>query len=226
MTCRECGEAFETEELNFSGIVMPAPTICSHQCSDSYDRKARAETRRTKWRELMGRQCPSLLKTDPAHPDMPSKVVQDKILSWKVGPMGLVLPGPTGTCKTRMLFLLIKRLWVDDGVNVKWYLPGQIGKSMINAIRQDAYEEFTEALANVPVLAIDDLGKEKVTEKSQELLFDIINARVLRERPMLITTNFVGPALEKRFPDPLTAGPLVERIRNNCENITMQKGKK
>lgn len=59
-------------------------------------------------------------------------------------------------------------------------------------------EEFESAGANayltdmksMMVLVIDDLGKEKKTEWTQQVLFDVINYRYEHLLPVIITTNF------------------------------------
>lgn len=223
LECRVCGKQYTGSDLTVGGITIPAPTLCSTECSQEYDRKAAADKRGISWRAIMSKQCPALLNTDRGHTAMPPRPIQDQILSWEIGPKGMLLIGPTGTCKTRMLFLLLRRLWVGDGVRVKWFLPGQLGKAMQASHNRGEYEEFTEQMSNMEVLAIDDLGKEKITDSWGKLIFDIINARMLRERPTLITTNYTGDSWVNRFDDKELAAPLVRRIRESSACITLKE---
>jgi DNA replication protein DnaC len=69
----------------------------------------------------------------------------------------------------------------------------------LNPVRgsgSDGYQEhlsWNEVLSDylvVDVLVLDDLGQEKTTDKSMEVLFYILNRRMNEKKPTIVTTNY------------------------------------
>jgi len=83
---------------------------------------------------------------------------------------------------------------------------------------EDAQEEewrVIDELINVPLLVIDDLGKEKVSEWVEQTLYRIVDARYRENKALVITSNFSLSELEGRYDE---VGPaLVSRIAEMCE---------
>lgn len=50
-------------------------------------------------------------------------------------------------------------------------------------------------MKNIPVLVLDDIGKEKKSAWTQQILFDVINFRYEHLLPTIITTNFDADGL-------------------------------
>lgn len=50
-------------------------------------------------------------------------------------------------------------------------------------------EEMVERIISAPVLVLDDLGKERLTEWSAAMLWDMLNARYERALPLILTAN-------------------------------------
>lgn len=68
--------------------------------------------------------------------------------------------------------------------------------AMLGALRDDLdkTEGFIRQLTNVPVLVLDDLGTETLTEWAETILFRVVDGRYTHKRPLLISSNL---ALEK-----------------------------
>ncbi|NBR91550.1 MAG: ATP-binding protein [Rhodobacteraceae bacterium] len=66
---------------------------------------------------------------------------------------------------------------------------------------------------SVPLLAFDDLGKERLTQRLESDLFAIIDERTSNLRPTIITTNYNGTTLLERFNNKETGEALLRRIR-------------
>lgn len=74
-------------------------------------------------------------------------------------------------------------------------------------------------LQGVGVLAIDDLGTEKLTDWGAERLFDVVNARHNDELPVFITSNFTLNQLSTRINQQVgndMGGRIVERLVEGC----------
>jgi DNA replication protein DnaC len=74
-------------------------------------------------------------------------------------------------------------------------------------------DEVMDQLQSVPVLFIDDLGKESPTQWAVERLFDIIDARAAGMKPVVVTTNLGSRALRQRYGEP--GGPMISRLCGN-----------
>jgi len=109
---------------------------------------------------------------------------------------GLWLFGRPGTGKTT-LAMLVSRAAIDAGRSVAIYsLPRLLAeiRSTFEAASEGSYLDFTDRLAEVDLLHIDDVGAENTTPWVLEQLYTIVNARYEAERSVVITTNIVDPA--------------------------------
>lgn len=80
----------------------------------------------------------------------------------------------------------------------------------------------TQSLCGVPVLVIDDLGKESPTDWAVERLFRVVDGRYNAERPVIVTTQFERPALIRRLSrggDSENAVALVSRLCEMCGTV-------
>jgi DNA replication protein DnaC len=195
-----------------------AATICGNECREAIIDKKKMDERLAWWKSKVPK---NFLTTQEDHPDMPEGLQMDNIMQWE-GPQGLVIHGESGTCKTRCLFLLLKRVFMVDRQPVKWFLPGELEFAMTSAYTENLYPEFVKFLSSCKNLAFDDLGKDPISERMGSLLFNIINNRCNEGLPFFITTNFVGDKLINRFKDPDTGAPLVRRLREYCKAVHLK----
>ncbi|MFJ7971726.1 ATP-binding protein [Psychrobacillus sp. NPDC096389] len=72
--------------------------------------------------------------------------------------------------------------------------------------------ELIETVKKADLLVLDDLGLEKATEWSEEVLTQILDERMNYRRPTIITSNISMMALERKYP----AG----RIKSRIEKMT------
>ena len=143
---------------------------------------------------------------------------------------GLVLMGSVGTGKTHLASAIANQL-LETGTAV-------ICMTMIDLlsrIRQtydkrnpDIYTESSilDTYVNVPLLIIDDMGKEQATEWASQTIFSIINARYEKELPVIITTNYPLNELVKRMTpknatDGLTAQATLDRLHETCSVLIL-----
>ena len=177
-----------------------------------------------RWNEI----CPPLYRgTDEARL---TKRFLDRVLKWECGPRGLVLVGPTGTGKTRCMYTLLKRLLYGKFREPRLNASGATIKDIMvltsNQFGHDCLERFgnhtvipwLRKLCNVKVLAIDDFGKETLTERVEAELFNIVEMRIANNLPLIITTNFDGKRLLSKFSAD-RGEPLLRRLREFCDQV-------
>jgi len=106
---------------------------------------------------------------------------------------GIFLYGPTGVGKTHLAFAAANKLILNFSLFVR-FLPTYL----IPRHDTTAVLDLTDMGKN-PVLILDDIGAEKLTERALECLFMIIDLRLQNDCPMIITSNFSPDDLESRL---------------------------
>jgi DNA replication protein DnaC len=67
---------------------------------------------------------------------------------------------------------------------------------------------------------LDDIGKGRLTPTAEELLFDIIDQRTERMKPIIWTSNMNASGLQKAFSDD-RANPLLRRLSEFTKIISI-----
>lgn len=108
----------------------------------------------------------------------------------------LILVGSVGTGKTH-LAASIAHYCIEQGIVTKFGNITDIFQSLKDAFTTD--EDILSEIKTVPLLILDDLGKEKSTEWTQETIYSIVNYRYEHMLPMVITTNCTMAELQDRL---------------------------
>jgi DNA replication protein DnaC len=221
--CRECNQPIEyaapVECLGRQFI----PTVCGG-CHAKREESNLAAARLLRVKAFE-RTCPPIYQdTDPSHPGMPPAAKLQRIFDWQYGPKGLLLHGDTRKGKTRCMWLLLKRLIIEEGREVEAITCGQFAKDCAQYYRRDYECPWMERLVEADVLFIDDLGKSKMTQRVAADLFEIFEQRCAWKRPTFFTTNFVGNTLKEKLAAQTDSQqhdhePFIARIREFCEPI-------
>ncbi len=215
--CQKCGNEFETEAMVIFDRETPLKRTCG-DCAASAFESIAAESRAAEkakldasWHVL----CPRLyLNTDIERLTAP--YVAD-VLRWKFNPKGLMLHGPTGKAKTRTAYLLLKRLHYE-GHSIAAFHSSEFAHQCARSFGDQTGEAWAERIVKADILFLDDLGKFRLTERVESELFGIVESRTAWERPIIITTNFVGGALESKMTEDRGV-PMVRRLREFCTPI-------
>ena len=106
-------------------------------------------------------------------------------------PRGFLLSGPVGTGKTHLLAATLRQLILEFGVRASY-----VEISLLYAnIRRGFQEgksggEIINPLAHAPLLAIDELGKGRLSPFELETLDELISRRYNEKKPTLFATNY------------------------------------
>jgi len=137
------------------------------------------------------------------------------ILSWKYNPRGMVIFGESGAGKTRAVFLLLKRLTLEDGIPCRFFHCTEFGNDVSAKFGESSVvaKSWLDRLAIIPVMVFDDLGKERLTDRGEAEFFGLIERRFSKQYPTIITTNHpTADAVGSMFGQD-RAAPLVRRLR-------------
>jgi len=183
---------------------------------DEGKEREKALVKREKWEEL----CPKLYQnTDINHKGFPVHI-WEKIKGRKHSERGIMLRGDSRTGKTRLMFKYLEHLFFSHRVKPMILYAGELSLNITNLLDNTRmYKEWEERLKTVPLLFLDDLFAEKYTERSEDVLFRIIDTRTRDMLPIYSTTQKKGVAIEKGFQDKDRAIALTERLREFCDII-------
>jgi len=234
VTCQICGEqvhlADVPEDLGMPGLrrcLLDFAKVCVHeQCAKDAEfkrKQARAEIILSKRMETLETIIPPLYQdTNPEDPRL-QKPWHKEALAWVYGPKGLVLYGGTGTGKSRVAFLLLKREHLI-GRACAAYSHVEFVSEATRASRDfRSGEMWIGMVKSLDLLVLDDLGKMRLTTATGDasaasgILFDLLDNRIKNKMPTIITTNNVGEKFESEWGDHGKA--LVRRFREFCQNI-------
>lgn len=145
-------------------------------------------------------------------------VVRDELRKLSA-PTSVLLHGPVGSGKTS-LGTCLYHAWQDAGTAGMWFttidLLGHIRAGFDRETRTYTADALVEAICTVPLLLLDDVGAEKVTDWVAEQLFNVISRREKEHRATIFTSNLGLDRLAARFEDPM-GERIASRIRGMCE---------
>lgn len=126
--------------------------------------------------------------------------------------IGILFYGGVGTGKTFFAAAIANELTkklVSAGVtNFPWLLNSLQGRF------QGDRQEYIDRMRRYSLLVIDDLGAERNTEFSAEMVYNVIDTRYRSGKPLIITTNLTLSDLEK--PEDLTYRRIYDRVLEMC----------
>lgn len=129
---------------------------------------------------------------------------------------GIYILGSSRTGKTRTMTMVLKDIHKRN-IPFKLFEAGQFHSELVDAKKGYNFMDWRDQQINVPILAIDDLFAEKLTETIQSGLFEIIEGRIARKKPILITTQVKRSMAVQQFRDPQRGEALLNRLRESCD---------
>lgn len=111
---------------------------------------------------------------------------------------GLIICGSYGTGKTH-LAASIANYAVENGIPTLFDTYGGHLEKLKAEFNSNTEPRYLNLMRSVDMLILDDVGKEKQTEWSQSIMFDVINHRYENMKPIIITSNFSSKELERYF---------------------------
>jgi len=194
--CNDCGAAVPYEPIMYGDVDMGVlfPHVCD-TCASARHRQAEKNEREARIARAQATLAavvpPRLRETSVNHPDFNAE-------AWATigqldvhDPRNIVLIGPAGLCKSRMLALLCKRAALR-GMSVGWVTAHDFAlladRYKNFKTREDAHEQIAK-LRYCERLVFDDLGKEDWSNKIEETFFHVIDFRHSHLKPTWFSCN-------------------------------------
>jgi len=134
---------------------------------------------------------------------------------------GIMIIGETGRGKTRLAYMLCKRLMIDQGMTVRFYKPGDFASQSQEAYGNGTLKELYARFLAPDIVVLDDLGKERFTPARFQDLFACIDNRLSAGKALIVTSNNSGAEIEemirKSTDDPENGPAFIRRLRDSCE---------
>ncbi|MFM8982248.1 MAG: hypothetical protein ACKOLA_04950 [Spartobacteria bacterium] len=217
--CRDCKTPLSTEPVSFDWFgkikTYPAPDICE-DCEKRREEEKKENERIEKlekiWREIAP---PRYRKNDITRFPQQLQVALETFDP--DSDMGIGIRGETGQCKTRAAFELLKRAHlagyrvaatrakeIADLAQNQWESRPDM-RIMVNIISAEPHPTIGHSAQNrrelcktCSWLLIDDIGKEKHTERNEVELYDILEARTSHCLPTIWTLNMTAAQFKRR----------------------------
>jgi len=143
---------------------------------------------------------------------------------------GLFISGPAGTGKTHLAAAIANQLMRGGTPAICMTMIDLLEriKRTFSSRRLLGIDEgeILSVYKTVPILVIDDMGKEPPTEWAISTIYNIVNGRYEGYMPTIITTNYSDQALISRMTpqttrDSITAEATIDRLMEMCKGIVL-----
>jgi DNA replication protein DnaC len=125
----------------------------------------------------------------------------------------LTFVGPPGVGKTHLAVGVLKRIYREKGIRGIFFDTKDLIYRLKSLIEERRTNKAIKAILNHPLIVLDDLGSERLSEWQRELISYIISYRYNNLKSTIITTNFSLSGEEKKD----------RRLRRMTEGIELPK---
>lgn len=148
--------------------------------------------------------------------------ILQQVIQHDLPSQGLIVRGKSGHGKTRAVWRLLRRSFVD-GKRIRAMASGEFDRQARDAGGKFTLTEFVDRLIEADVLFLDDLGKAPWTPATVGIWFDVLDGRYRHGRPIVFTTNLDGAALVKQLRiGPDIGEPMLRRMRETTRQIVVK----
>jgi DNA replication protein DnaC len=131
----------------------------------------------------------------------------------------IVFIGETGVGKTGLMSGLVLKA-VQNGYRALFIKAQDLFDEMYASLADRSTRRLLRTLANVDVLAIDELGYLNIKTEQTNIFFKLMEERHHR-KPTLITTNMPYPAWQDFLGNRALTQALLSRLRERCHTVTI-----
>lgn len=221
VTCQVCGKPVTLQDVPdtipagpIRSAIMKLARMCVHSDGEGdtcYRRKWFGLVKEREDQLVQERMAtvagicpPEFQETDPQHPKMNTPPAS-AAMAWEFGRSGLLLVGPTGQCKSRCAYQVMKREHLAGRQCVQ-YSAGEWAWACLGLKHNfAAAQRWMMLVRDCDILMIDDLGKARMTyqdheaTQATELLFDVLDHRFKHHKPVIVTTQLHADDFKQKW---------------------------
>jgi hypothetical protein len=155
-------------------------------------------------------------------PPFVNRAEVDAVLEWQYGPMGMYIAGAPGGGKTRAVAALAHRL-LQEGRTVHFTNSSDFSnlcaKGLVEGM-EDKLSKLKADIARPDVFILDDMGV-RWSDKTLEGIYQLLETRGGRMKPVIITTNFDEKVTLEKIGTARSdmADKIVSRRRRYCQTV-------
>jgi len=216
VACSECFKPYEVPVFMVGTRKIRFDSTCD-ECADKEQKAYEEQMKRDEQAQRLAAfasLCPPLYQdTDPSRIYTPYvRAVED----WEFNPTGLILVGPAGKGKSRAAWMLIKR-YILAGKRCFGVTATQLAKFAADQWHsrvedRNKAEYVIQECKSCSILLLDDLGKQKFTERAELELFDILEYRTSHKKPTIATSNSDGKSFRQMLSED-RGEPILRRLQ-------------
>ena len=220
LRCGVCGQRREIMIVIF-GKEKTVPCLCECESRREQEMRERMQMeeqmlyisrlRTTGLQDRLLRKCRLEMADDTREVSIASDYVRNWS-RWATENTGLLFWGPVGTGKSFIAACIANAL-IETGTPVLMTNFPKILNSM-GSVFSEERKNYIASFQNYPLLIIDDLGVERSTEFTQEMVFQLIDERYKSELPLIVTTNKTWD--EIKHPKNVGDARIFSRLREMC----------
>jgi DNA replication protein DnaC len=138
----------------------------------------------------------------------------------------LLLYGGMGSGKTHLLAAAFNALMAEGRYPLYTLVPALLDhvRDGLDDAKPGEYGARFRAVRETPILILDDLGAEKRSEWSDELLFKLLDYRYRQELPTAVASNLIPADLEERIASRLQDRALAVALLMSGPDYRLQPG--
>ena len=193
---------YSCKKCNDSGFVDAMPCECLVEVISSLEAKKEICSGEPNLFDTFDlKHYPETLNNNPCRSIMNGIYENCKKYSENFSPssINLLLSGGTGVGKTHISLAIAKTVQ-QKGFNVVYMSAPDLFTSLEKQrFNQETPEQSIENILSCDLLVIDDLGAEFTTSFTVSALYNIVNTRILDEKPTIITANFAPSEISQRY---------------------------
>ena len=130
----------------------------------------------------------------------------------------LLIFGGYGSGKTHLAAAIANSL-IDRGIPVLFATYADHLEHIREEFDKTGKRMYLSKMKNTPMLVLDDVGKEKLTDWAKEIMFSVINYRYEHKLPFVLTTNLNESQLGNHI-----GGAVYSRMCEMCSAVTTKGG--
>jgi DNA replication protein DnaC len=127
----------------------------------------------------------------------------EAVTEWLKNPTeGLLITGLTGRGKTHLAAAIVRFVVVEKKTGIKFRRCAQFYSDVREMYRTEQSENSLLApLEQSPFLVLDDLGAGSLSDAERRFTLELIERRLLKQRPTIVTTNWGLQAISEKMDD-------------------------